>query len=1438
VKYQNFTLRAEKTASKLGAISVQVLFSPAGEQRQPEYIDAISELKLRQDLESNTRKLENRNLKKNLIIELGQKLADLLLPPRTRSMFEQSWSSVKERQEGLRLQLRLDAELSKYPWEYLYLQRGNGEPDDTGFLALHPSISIVRYEEVDQRVDRPKADLSDPLRLFVGLSSPDDERLLDLGQEQENITTALSTIDKIHVEFKPATLETLRQSIRAGLDIFHFVGHGGFYPSKEQGCLVLVDAENGSQLVTAEEVATLLQGWGVQLVFLGACETGRRDGENIWNSVVTALMRVGIPSAIAMQYTIFDRGAIAFSDAFYQAVVKGCSLDEAVLAGRQALFDLCNQGQDQYWRDWGVIVLYSRVQDDVTLLPDHTRDNSDTISKAAWLEACQAWLEGQERFRSTQNPPIYCNLIPGNYVPIWLKTEKRSTTERPQSDALLYPTWDAPLLPTIAQVEWLKQILSTKWVAIIGEPGSGKSSLLQQTAQWLFNQQGQVALWVSLADIQGETLEAYLLEKWLKLVLPTVAPQAATVTAAIRNEFIKLVRTDRFWLLLDGLDELSLGTTDRLVGVISQLQQLMGMRPAAHVILTCRSSFWDAEKAANWFDTYCILEFNHTPDRNQVQDFITQWAWRRPQQGQDLQALLNQQKYQPLKDLVKNPLRLALVCHLWQSDATLPNTLTDLYRRFVQILCRQSNDAEMQQPDKRDELNQALGRLAIAATDESETQLYLRRQWVEDRLGSSRWVEVCLHLGWLCRVEKTVNAPEEEFFSFPHAVFQDYFAAQAIGDNWRWFFQPNPHSSATARVFESHWQTVISLWLEQSEDQSRSISMQTRQEFITALVDFKAQNDNIFQTCTLFTASCLVAANLTADPLASKLHQQLVEIYRTTPYLWLKEQTFSALQHLSQSELFQFLQEELASSNSEHYFKAIQALGDLGSDRAIEQLFEQYLDKGDDSRLILSILLKMPTDQAKQTAEQILNALLQDRSQLPSTLTHLIQLYPSTVIHWFITKFQDLQVPRWVKSLAMPLLGHVNRPEVETFWQQQLQQILDHPQPDRMALLNTINAIQIPLDPVLLDRLQGFAQSLDIDLCWAITRFLGQQRRLTWREVLHCFPPDSHPTQREQIFTLLAQYQDPEAEIQVIQFSRTTYAASAIPRQLIVVLGQFGSVTSFQYLSEQFQFLANAPMGDVEKEQVMVQSLYQISQRSPHFDSEAPSFCGDLLRVLRRDPNLDEDFISAVVSLIFQFAQAHEIQTFLQLIQLDNSDLKFQIGYACLRFLEQKSNVTDRHLPIVQQAIEAANISDATISDSGLAQAYLKLKMRAKSSEETASLLQAAIHSDNSFLCREAIELGLAALSPGQMTTLLVPLLQHPEQRVVEKAIAALGSLGSAEHLTELFLYRKDYDAFLQEEAYKAILKIAKCHQLLGHVRLRLNSTSSTSGSEERINKL
>lgn len=342
-------------------------------------------------LETRMRALSNRDLSPSEIISLGEDLAALLLPADVpndgRALYERQLAGLQQDQElGLRLRLVLDPSLQRIPWEYMYIQVGGGEKDNTGFLALDPRISIVRHEAM------PIAGTLDtsahPRRLLVVLAGPDDPRYpaLQLPKEKERIQQAVEGLSGLHADYvDDATTQALSDALlKENTDIFHFAGHGDFertgYSTTPgvitgQGEVILVDESKHAVPMRADQLAVNLRSRGVQLVVLGACKTAQRDDANIWSGVVAALMEAGIPCAVAMQYKIADSTGLEFSRNFYHALAAGLPLDAAVGAARLAIFNkwnavLGNPELAGYWCDWGAPVLYLRTgYDQVFALP-------------------------------------------------------------------------------------------------------------------------------------------------------------------------------------------------------------------------------------------------------------------------------------------------------------------------------------------------------------------------------------------------------------------------------------------------------------------------------------------------------------------------------------------------------------------------------------------------------------------------------------------------------------------------------------------------------------------------------------------------------------------------------------------------------------------------------------------------------------------------------------------------------------------------------------------------------------------------------------------------------------------------------------------------------------------------------------------------------------
>jgi hypothetical protein len=338
--------------------TVRVLASPAGDMRPEEAVQAEVDERA---LLGAVGQLEAQSLEPAALVALGRTLGDALLPgagtPNVRELFATSLARAVSGGKGLRLRLRLPPELAPFPWELLYLERnGGGEMD--GFVALDPRVAIVRHEPLAALAPGPLA--PGPLKLVVALASPPDMAPVDLARNRRAIEGALAGGAGVQALFlEDATLEDVRKGL-AGAEIFHFTGHGGVLERQAaDGSIIKVGTVAlDDQRVDAELLGMNLRGGGVRLAVLGGCETARRDGVGVWGAVAPGLIRAEVPAVVAYQLTVSEEGARTFNAALYGALVAGAPLEQALAAGRLAVYNLDPGGVE-----WAVPVLYMRAAD-------------------------------------------------------------------------------------------------------------------------------------------------------------------------------------------------------------------------------------------------------------------------------------------------------------------------------------------------------------------------------------------------------------------------------------------------------------------------------------------------------------------------------------------------------------------------------------------------------------------------------------------------------------------------------------------------------------------------------------------------------------------------------------------------------------------------------------------------------------------------------------------------------------------------------------------------------------------------------------------------------------------------------------------------------------------------------------------------------------------
>ena len=439
----------------------------------------------------------------------------------------------------------------------------------------------------------------------------------------------------------------------------------------------------------------------------------------------------------------------------------------------------------------------------------------------------------------------------------------------------------------LQEVIGLQSTENKKHIGIIGEAGAGKTTLLSKVAEYLKDETEYLPVWISLANLQGETLENYLLDTWFSSI------ECSKTTEQLKQRFSQA----DIWLLLDGVDEMAENSPLDAF----KIEKLPDWLKKARFVLTCRLNVWD-ERINNpltGFETYKTQEF----EPKQVDDFIQDWFQcaesiekGSTEKGSTLKTKLKESRHEKIRSLVTNPLRLSLLCQTFYLDeqGELPETKAGLYERFTNYFYEwkpENIPEELRNSyDKKDELHEALSKLALAGID-SNARFRLNRKVAYKQMGEELFKLAC-DVGWLNLVDRDAKT-DKEVYAFFHANFQEYFAALAIGD-WDYFL-PREHDNKPVadryRIFEPQWKEVILLWLGRNED---DISDVEKEEFIKALVEFddgwwdnnlpyivksdknRILNKGFYGFRAYFLAAAGIAEFKECD-LADKIVQQVVE---------------------------------------------------------------------------------------------------------------------------------------------------------------------------------------------------------------------------------------------------------------------------------------------------------------------------------------------------------------------------------------------------------------------------------------------------------------------------------------------------------------------------------------------------------------------------------
>lgn len=285
------------------------------------------------------------------------------------------------------------------PWELLR------DPDGTYLVHDNPRISVRRRLAGAGGGRKPfKVQIKDKLRLLFIVSRPSDAAFIDPYGEAQAVLDAIDqeAAGRVEVEFlRPATLDNLVARLedrhKPPIDIVHFDGHGVFdsdgrwreraklnnsvAPTKggngndsNTGYLLFEDKDGKQALISAETLADMLNRQKVGLIVLSACQSaamGGEDKDDAMGCVAARLTHAGIPAVLAMTHSVLVRTTRQLFATFYQRLVSGEGIGEALDNARRDLYLNRERGERQRGdkritlrlQDWFLPALYQAGKD-------------------------------------------------------------------------------------------------------------------------------------------------------------------------------------------------------------------------------------------------------------------------------------------------------------------------------------------------------------------------------------------------------------------------------------------------------------------------------------------------------------------------------------------------------------------------------------------------------------------------------------------------------------------------------------------------------------------------------------------------------------------------------------------------------------------------------------------------------------------------------------------------------------------------------------------------------------------------------------------------------------------------------------------------------------------------------------------------------------------
>lgn len=373
--------------------------------------------------------------------------------------------------------------------------------------------------------------------------------------------------------------------------------------------------------------------------------------------------------------------------------------------------------------------------------------------------------------------------------------------------SVAYVALDVIVEDIYEEVEDYRQIvenalLDTPYAVIVGEAGTGKTTLLQWLAvnsatrnlqEYIYNYKDTIPFVIELRRYINCELS---LEFFIKQVIPDIYSKIPEVW--VKN----MLESGNVLLLVDGLDEIPSSKRSKVINWLEDLMESYKL----HIIVTSRPG------AKEWSDLVEDLDFKYLSlapmSIERIGMFINHWHKsvideNDTDDGESAETLANKLYYKiqnsmPILKLAANPLLCAMLCALhYDRNMQLPSDRSDLYEACCSMLLER-RDAEREivvdsivdltYKEKRVILNDLAywmlrnGKTSVSIQDASE-HIHPKINNLNEK--SSR-IEPDRLIHYLIERSGIIREPNHGVIDFIHRTFQEYMAASAAASEEDW----------------------------------------------------------------------------------------------------------------------------------------------------------------------------------------------------------------------------------------------------------------------------------------------------------------------------------------------------------------------------------------------------------------------------------------------------------------------------------------------------------------------------------------------------------------------------------------------------------------------------------------------------------------------------